>query len=337
MAARLKPVEEQVIVITGASSGSGLTTARMAARQGARVVLVARSDGDLQQLEDEINTAGGQAIAVPADVADRAALGRVAQAAQSRFGGFDTWVNNAGVSIHGRPLDANDADNRRLFETDFWGVVYGSEEAVHHLRERGGAIVNLDSEVSQRAAPLQGVYSATKHAVKGFTDSLRMELEKESLPISVTLIRPSGVDTPFTKHAKNDVAEEPALAAPVYAPEEVAQAILYAASHPVRDLPVGSKSTQLSVMGKVAPRFTDKYVQWKMFDAQKRGPALRDREGALHQAGGGLSERGAEQEGAARASLYTRALSHPWVGRAIVAATGAAVVGLLATKARGRA
>lgn len=321
MAVRLKPVEEQTIVITGASSGIGLTTARMAARRGARVVLVARSEGDLRQLEDELNGSGGQAIAVPADVADRAALGRVAQVANTRFGGFDTWVNDAGVSIYGRLLDADDADNRRLFETDFWGVVYGCAEAVQHLRERGGAIVNLGSELSERAAPLQGMYSAAKHAVKGFTDALRMELEHEKLPISVTLVKPSAIDTPFPQHARNNMAEEPALPPPVYAPEEVAQAILYAAGHAVRDLPVGARSTQTSVMGKVA----------------SGGPARRDPEGALYKPGGGLAERGDSHEGRTHRSLYTRALTHPWVGRTIVAATGAAVVGLLASRARGGA
>ncbi len=333
----LKPVEQQTMVITGASSGIGLTTARMACQRGARVVLVARSEDDLRRLESELTAAGGQALAVPADVADRAALGRVAQAAISRFGGIDTWVNDAGVSIYGRLLDASDADNRRLFETDFWGVVHGSLEAVQHLRARGGAIVNLGSEVSERAAPLQGMYSAAKHAVKGFTDTLRMELEKDGVPISVTLIKPSGIDTPFTRHARNNMEQEPALPPPVYAPEEVATAILYAASHPVRDLPVGGKSTQMSVMGRVAPRLMDKYMERSMFDKQKGGPLRRDREGALHEAGGGLEQRGAAHEGRVHRSLYTRALMNPWVGRTIVAATGAAVVGLIASRTRGRA
>jgi short-subunit dehydrogenase len=334
----LKPVEQQTVVVTGASSGIGLTTARKAAARGARVVLVARSEQDLQRLEDELNAAGAQSVAVPADVADRAAMNRVVRVATSRFGGFDTWVNNAGVSIYGRLLDAEDADNRRLFETDFWGVVYGCLEAVEHLRSRGGAIVNVGSALSERAVPLQGMYSAAKHAVRGFTDALRMELEKDELPVSLTLITPASIDTPFTRHAKNNMQQEPALAPPVYAPEEVAEAILYAASHPVRDLPVGSMSRQVSVMGRIAPRMLDRYMERRMFARQMGGPPLRDREGALHLPGGGLQQRGGTRpQGRTRASLYTRLLTSRWVGRTVVAATGAALVGLVAARARAHA
>src|SRR5207302_1346500 len=114
---------------------------------------------------------------------------------------FDTWVNDAGIGIYGGLLDVSTADSRRLFDTNFWGVVYGSLEAARHLRERkgpyGGTIINLGSEVSDRAVPVIGMYSASKHAVKGFTDSLRMELEKEGAPISVTLVKPAAIDTPF--------------------------------------------------------------------------------------------------------------------------------------------
>jgi hypothetical protein len=129
---------------------------------------------------------------------------------------------------------------QRLFQTNYWGVVHGSLEAVKHMKTRGGgAIINLGSELSDHAVPLQGIYAASKHAVKAFTDSLRMELEKESAPIAVTLIKPAAIDTMFVAHAKNYMDKEPSLPPPVYAPELVAKAILYAAQHPKRDVFVG--------------------------------------------------------------------------------------------------
>ncbi len=188
MAVHLKPVEDQVIVITGASSGIGLATAEAAAAAGAKVVLTSRSGGALAEVEGRIRDAGGEAIHVVADVGDRDQLQGVADAAIARFGGFDSWVNNAGVGIYGRLDQVSDEDNRKLFETNFWGLTYGSFIAVAHLRGKGGAIVNLGSVASDTALPLQGMYAASKHAIKGFTDTLRMELEEEGAPIFVNLM-----------------------------------------------------------------------------------------------------------------------------------------------------
>jgi NAD(P)-dependent dehydrogenase (short-subunit alcohol dehydrogenase family) len=140
MTVRLKPIKEQVIVITGASSGIGLVTARMAAKRGARVMLTARNHDALKQLADEIvanESDGGMAAFLAADVADEAALRRVADEAVSRFGRIDTWVNGAGVSVYGRLTDVSLEDQRRVFETNFWGVVIGSRIAIPHLRAGG--------------------------------------------------------------------------------------------------------------------------------------------------------------------------------------------------------
>src|SRR6476661_451642 len=177
MGVSLKPLGRQVMVITGASSGIGLCTAKMAAANGARVVLAARNGEALADIERQIDSAGGEAAHVVADVGKREDVQRVADAAIQRFGGFDTWVNDAGISIWGKLEDVSDEDHRRLFETNFWGTVYGSVIAARHLRQRGGALINLGSEVSEVAVPIQGMYAASKHAVKGFTDALRMELE----------------------------------------------------------------------------------------------------------------------------------------------------------------
>src|SRR5215203_7446873 len=190
---KLKKISEQTIVITGATSGIGLTTARMAAEQGAKLVLVARNEDALRELADEINSAGGRAIYHAADVAAEYELREAANKARSEFGGFDTWVNNAGGSVYGRIMDVPTEDLRRLFDTNVWGVVNGSRIAVENLRANGGALINVGSEVSDSPVPLQGMYSSSKHAVKGFTDSLRMKLEADGLPISVTLIKPTAI------------------------------------------------------------------------------------------------------------------------------------------------
>ncbi len=203
MKLHLKRLRDQVIVLTGASSGIGLATARKAARQGAQLVLAARSGDELQRLAAEIGARGGKAVPVVTDVGREEEVRDLANTALQRFGRFDTWINNAGISIFGRLEEVALEDQRRLFATNFWGVVYGSLTAVRHLKEHGGALINLGSVVSDRAFPLQGMYSASKHAVKGFTDALRVELEEEGAPVAVTLIKPTSIATPFARHAKN--------------------------------------------------------------------------------------------------------------------------------------
>jgi short-subunit dehydrogenase len=196
MAIKLKPLKEQVIIITGASSGIGLATARAAAAKGAKVVLVSRNEEALAQIEQEIKAAGGEAIHVRADVGIKEQVQWIADTAMYHFGRIDTWVNDAGVSIYGRLEEVSEEDNRRLFDTNFWGVVNGSLAAVKCMRNTGGAIINIGSELSDLSIPLQGMYSASKHAVKGFTDALRIELEEDKAPISVTLIKPAAGSHP---------------------------------------------------------------------------------------------------------------------------------------------
>ena len=150
---------------------------------------------------------------------------------------------------------------RRLFETNFWGIVYGSLEAARNLKQHGGAIINISSTLSDRAIPMQGMYSASKHALKGFTDALRMELEEERAPVSITLIKPGAIDTPYSKHAKNYMEVEPKNPAPVYAPETVARAILHCAENPERDVFVGAGGKGISLLGRFAPRMADKIME----------------------------------------------------------------------------
>ena len=286
MATTLKPLASQVIVITGATSGIGLTTARMAARKGAKLVLAARDQDALDQLIDELKRQGADALAVPTDVGVRDEVTALGAAAIQRFGRIDTWVNNAGISIYGRNQDVPLEDHHRLFQTNFWGVVHGSLTALE-LMKKGGALINLGSELSDVSVPLQGMYAASKHAVKGFTDSLRMEIEKDGVPISVTLIKPAGIDTMFTSHARNYMANEPELPAPLYAPELVADAILYAAEHPQRDVFVGGASRMMSLEGMTMPRTLDKIMNLLMFRQQQaKRPSAPGRTDALYHPNG---------------------------------------------------
>lgn len=286
MANGLKPLAEQVIVITGASSGIGLCTARMAAERGASVVLAARSDAVLDALVQELSANGAKALACTVDVADRQQVQDVAARAIAEFGRIDTWVNDAGVSIYARIDEVSEADARRLFDTNFWGVFNGSLAALPHLKAQGGALINVGSEVSDAVVPLQGIYSASKHAVKGFTDALRVEIEDvDKAPVSITLIQPTAVNTPYPENARNYMDREPKLPDPMIEPEQVAKAILKAAVEGGRDVKVGAMSVLNTTMAKIAPSLGDK-VSAKQADRQQKPEAPRNPEGSLYEASG---------------------------------------------------
>jgi short-subunit dehydrogenase len=237
----LKPLSEQAIVITGATSGIGLATARKAARAGACVFLIARGEKDLARLTEELQATGARVAHAVADVADFDALSEAAEKCGRLFGGFDTWVNNAGISIFGPIREVSLDDQRRLFETNYWGVVNGSLIAADHLRRRpgGGTIVNVGSTLSDAPVPIQGVYSASKHAVKGFTNAFRMELMRDRAPVAVSLVKPSAIDTPYNRHARNITGQAVQNPQPVYATPVVADTILWCATHPIREITVG--------------------------------------------------------------------------------------------------
>lgn len=337
MKVKLKKLSEQVVVITGSSSGIGLTTARMAARRGARLVLAARNEEALKRVTDEINARGGEAVYVVADVTVLEDVRRIAEKAEESFGGFDTWVNDAAVSIYGRVLDVPLEDHRQIFETNYWGLVHGTMVAVEHLRERGGALIQIGSALSDRAIPLQGTYCATKHAVKGFTDALRMELEEEGAPISVTLIKPSAIDTPYRQHARNLMDVEPLNPPPVYAPETVAEAILHSAEHPERDVFIGSGGKFMSLAAHHAPRLTDKVMEAALFSLQRSDePRRPDREDSLYAPSEDGRERGGYPGYVAERSLYTKASLRPWLTCAALAGAGLALAALVRSRSKTR-
>ena len=328
---RQKPIGRQVVVITGGTSGVGLETAHLAGRSDARVVIAARSAEGLRKAAAELLHVGIDVATVEADVGSKDNVERIAAVAIERFGHIDTWVNNAGQTIFGRLVEVSERDLRALMEVNFWGTVHGSLVAATHLRQRGGTIVNIGSIGSDFAFPLQGMYSASKHAIRGFTDALRMELEHDKAPISVTLVKPSSIDTPLPQRARNYMEAEPDLPPPVYRPCEVARAIVSAATSPHRDIYVGGGGRLISALATSAPRLFDLAAPPLIMALQKRKEAPRDPNGALHTATAQEGRRRGSHRGFVNPiSLYDRMRDLPL--SAIALAASAAV--LATTRAR---
>lgn len=334
----LKPIEDQVIVLTGATSGIGLVTARLAAQRGARLVLAARSEGALRDLTEQLESEGCEVTHCVTDVGRRDDVRRLAEAALEDFGGFDTWINNAGVIVYGESERVPIEDSRRLFDTNFWGTVYGSLEAVSWMKEHGGAVLNIGSVVADRSLPLQGMYGASKAAVRGFTEALRMEMEAAGLPVVVTHIKPSGIDTPYTVRAASYMDTEPRNPSPLYAPEVAAEAILFCARHARREVTVGLGGRVMGLMSAVSPGFTDRMLERVTIPAQKsdRPPRDRGEQGLFHPAGDG-EERGPYERKVLERSYYTDLALRPGlVAGAGALALGAAVLGVGACCGRKR-
>ncbi|ACG77266.1 short-chain dehydrogenase/reductase [Phenylobacterium zucineum HLK1] len=327
MRAKLKPLDQQVIVITGASSGIGLATARAAAQAGAAVVLAARNEEALLQICAELEADGGRAHFVVADVGEAEDVARIAREAAARFGGFDTWVNDAGVGIYGDSLEIPVEDHERLFRTNYFGVVNGSVEAARHLKDRpgGGAIINVGSIVSDMASPLMGPYVASKHAVKGFTDCLRMDLQRQGAPVQVTLIKPASIGTPFPEHARNLMEEPARVPPPVYAPEVVAGAILHAARRHVRELTVGGAGRQLVLAQAMAPSLTDRVYAAVMPPLSRRKGEKAQDDSLYSPSADGQAR--TDAYGSRPFSVYTEAHKRPGL------VLGAAILGLAAALA----
>lgn len=336
MHVNLKPIAEQVIVITGGSSGNGLATAREAVRRGASVVLAARNKPALDKIARELRAEGGRVAVCAVDIADEGSAERIAEAALASFGGFDTWVNGAAVTSYGTLEQLGMAEQRRILDVDYFGMLQGSLVALKHLRTRGGgAIINVGSVLSDRALIKQPAYCAAKAAVRAMTENLRMDVEREGLPVAVTLIKPSGVHTPFPEHGRNHMEAPPRIPQIVYGPELVADAILFAAEHPRRQIYVGGYGFMLSLLARLFPHTTDRIMEAALVRTQQApgdpgDPAMRDN--LFEPKKDGLVE-GTQGVAVKRFSLFLEAQKHPLATAAIL---GGAAVGAAALARRRR-
>lgn len=332
MTTALKPLADQVVVVTGASSGIGLATARTAAAKGAKVVLVARSREVLEDIVAGIEAAGGTAACYAADVGDAEAMTAVAAYTVDRFGRIDTWINDAGTAIYGKLLDVPADEHAQLFRTNYFGVVHGCVAAVPHL-SGGGALITIGSLASDMPTPVMGAYAASKHAVKAYVAVLRMELAEAGSPISVTLVKPAGTDTPVAQHARNHEGGEAQIPPPIYDPQLVADAILDAAVHPRREITVGGGGRAQVLFSQhfpalyewLAPRAAKGFT-----DPRKVQPGPAN----LFAGASAARERSGEHPHARKTSLYTAAATHPKAVAAIGIAGLAVGTGLFFARRR---
>jgi NAD(P)-dependent dehydrogenase (short-subunit alcohol dehydrogenase family) len=269
MKIQLKPIQEQNVVVVGATSGMGRETAYQFAQQGARVMVSGRSQGAVDEVVEEIRSQGGQAAGFAADVTNLDQMKSLARAAAETFGGIDTWVHIAGVSLYAKIEDTMPGEFQQLFNVNLMGPLHGVQAALPYLRDRGGALIVMGSVVSNRPVPYQGAYSATKSGLKSFLDALRLELQHDDVPVMVTHILPGSMNTPFFSKAMTRIGVKPAPYPPVYEPSVAAKAILYAAEHPVRALYVGGASRGFSLMQRFSPDLADKMVGATAFEMQR--------------------------------------------------------------------
>lgn len=255
-----RPLSEQVIVLTGASSGIGRATTQALARRHATLVLAARNEAALQETVRDVELYGGKAIAVPTDVSVPEQVQALAEQAAALSGQIDTWINGAAVAVYGTIDQLTPEEMRRIIEVDLLGTMYGSRAALPHLRQSGGTLINISSVAGRRAMPLLGAYSAAKHGVIGFSDALRLELAHEGVDVGVTAILPYGIDTPFFIHARSKLGVLPKPTPPVYQPEDVANAIVWAAEHRAPEIVVGGAAKGMLALQRLSPRLAERML-----------------------------------------------------------------------------
>lgn len=326
----LKRISEQVVVVLGASSGIGRESALRLAERGAQLVVAARSEPGLQSLVEEIDARGGQGTYVVCDVADRDQVEAVADTAVRTFGRIDTWVNVAAVLVHAPFEQTLPEEFRRLMEINYLGQVHGALAALPRLRQAGGgALISVSSVESKVSLPRHSAYSASKHAVEGMIDGLRRDLLSEGAPISVTSIKPGTINTPFFTNAANTMDVEPTGPPPIYQPAVVADCVLYAAEHPVRDLYAGGAGRVMALTQVLSPRLMDALLARAVSLERTKQPAPGGAPGTLfapraedNRAEGDFSSR------ARRFSTYTWLRTHP-TARSLLAGGGLATVALM--------
>ena len=267
--------EREVVVITGASAGVGRATAREFAKHGATIGLIARGREGLEAAQREVRDLGGEALVLPLDVADAAAVEEAAEAVEQKLGPIGVWVNNAMTSVFSPAREMTAEEYRRVTEVTYLGTVHGTLSALKRMVPRDrGTIVQVGSALAYRSIPLQSAYCAAKHAIVGFTDSLRSELLHDGSRVHLTAVHLPALNTPQFGWVKSRLPRKPQPVPPIVQPEVAARAIYYAAHHRRRELMVGW-STRKAILGqKLAPGFADRYLAKNGYEAQQfDGPA----------------------------------------------------------------
>src|SRR5262249_27126819 len=283
---RDRDLEGNVVVITGASSGFGKGAAREFAKNGATVVLAARRDQLLEELAQECQSAGVQALAVPTDVSRQEEVENLWQTAYGQFNRIDVWVNNAGVGALGRFEEIPLADHVKVIETDLLGVLYGSYYAMRQFRaQEYGTLINIASVIGKVPSPYYASYAAAKHGVVGLSAVLRQELRENNIDaIRVCTVMPTSFDTPFFDHASNYSGHEVTPIPPVYEPEKVVDAIVRMASDPEDEISVGTAAKVSIFAHQVAPGMAEKVMGRNAHKEMiEKAPVADDREGAVHE------------------------------------------------------
>jgi NADP-dependent 3-hydroxy acid dehydrogenase YdfG len=267
------------IVVTGASAGVGRATARAFGARGDRIALLARGEDGLNAARREVEEAGGTGLPIRTDVAEPDQVEAAAQRAEQELGPIDVWVNDAMTSIFAPTWEIAPDEFRRATEVTYLGFVWGTMTALRRMRARDrGTIVQVGSALAYRGIPLQSAYCGAKHAVEGFTESLRTELLNEGSNVAVTMVQLPALNTPQFETVRTRLPRHPRPVAPVYQPEVAAKAIVWAADHPRREIKVGA-STAVTVAGnKLLPGLGDWYLARTAVDGQQtQDPVNGDR------------------------------------------------------------
>jgi NAD(P)-dependent dehydrogenase (short-subunit alcohol dehydrogenase family) len=254
------PLSEQVVLVTGASSGLGRAVARGAGRRGARVVVTARNAGALDACVREIEGAGAEALAVPADCAIQDEVNQVVEQAVDRFGRIDTYIANAIVTVYAETYRYEPEELRRVLDVNFFGQVYGYWAALPHLRESRGTFVSVQSALAYRGIPLQGAYCASKAALRAFFESARVEVRNAGWDVAISVVHPAAINTPQFDRDRQKLGKQPQPVPPIYQPEAIAEAVLHCCERPARELPVGWGAQKLMWGQKLSPRAGDRML-----------------------------------------------------------------------------
>jgi NAD(P)-dependent dehydrogenase (short-subunit alcohol dehydrogenase family) len=323
---RKKPLSEQVVVVTGASSGLGRAIARAAGERGAKVVVTARNAHALDDAVREIDAFGSEALAVPADHAVQDEVGQVVEQAVDRFGRIDAYVANAIVTVMSEVEQLQPDELRRVLDVNFFGIVHGFWASLPHLKESRGTFLHVSSALAYRGIPLQAAYCASKAAGRTFLETARVELQKHRIPVDVSLVLPGAINTPQFDRSRQRIGYQPQPVPPIYQPEPVAEAVLHCCERPVRELPIGWGAQKLLWGQKLSPRAGDLVLRrtgWRaQHTSEPKPPGSPDN--LYETLPGDPGAHGRFDDGARESTLWTSLRLRRWLVGGAAAAAGAA-------------